>query len=80
MSLPYPDPDDNPGVGGPGDPDYIPPTGPGTKLAAIVTGSTITFTADQIIAAGGPWASFKIRVTPINASGTGTPDEVDYPA
>lgn len=80
MAYEYPVPEDNPGVGEPGEPGYVPPTGPGTKIALIVTGSTITITADQITAAGGPWPAFSVRVTPINASGTGTSAEVDYPA
>lgn len=73
---------DEPGEGGggqPGDPGYVPPTGPGTKLAAVVTTTTITFTADQIAAAGGPWPAFKVRVTPINDTGSGPPAEYAYP-
>jgi hypothetical protein len=73
---------DDPGGGGggePGDPGYVPPTSPGTKLAAVVTSTSLTFTADQIAAAGGPWPAFTLRVTAINDKGSGPAVEVDYP-
>lgn len=81
MALPINpnEPGDGGEGGSPGDPGYIPPTGPGTKLAAVVTSTSITFTADQIAAAGGPWPNFKFRVTPVNDTGAGTAAEVTYP-
>jgi hypothetical protein len=72
-------PNDNPGEGEPGDPGYTPPTGPNTKIALVVTSSNLTLTEDQIVAAGGPWAAFTIKVTPVNDNGTGAPGEFDYP-
>ena len=73
---------DDPGTdpGTPGTPGYIPPTRAGTKLAVTVTGTSVTFTSDQIKAAGGPWASFTIRVTPFNAGGSGPPASVTISA
>lgn len=68
-----------PGSGDPGDPTYEPPTDADAKIAVIVTASNATFTADQITAAGGPWASFSIRVTPMNSKGSGPSAEMAYP-
>lgn len=80
MSLPYPIEDDGGGGGGdPPDPSN-PPTQPGTTIALLVVSSNVTITADQIVAAGGPWAAFKVRVTPINDVGSGTAEQVEYPA
>lgn len=67
-------PNDNPGDG------PIPPTGANTKIAVVVTKTAYAITEDQIVAAGGPWPSFKVKVTPINENGAGTPMEVEYPA
>lgn len=67
-------PNDNPGGGS------VPPTGPNTKIAAIVTKTAYAITEDQIVAAGGPWpGGFKIRVTPINANGSGVAATKAYP-
>lgn len=79
MGYTLPVPEDFPGEGEPGNPGYIPPTGSGTKIAVVIAGSNVTFTADQIAAAGGPWPAFTIKVTPINETGSGTPAEADYP-
>lgn len=66
-----PDPE-IPGEGGePGDPGYVPPTDPSAKIAVVVTGTSYTFTADQIAQAGGPFASYSVRVTPVNDNGSG---------
>lgn len=54
-----------------------PPTQPGTKIALQVSSTNATITADQIIAAGGPWPSFKVRVTPLNANGVGPSQTVE---
>lgn len=70
-------PNDNPGGDPPGTPGYFPPTGANTKIAAIISGTNITFTAEQIIASGGPWATFTIKVTPVNDYGSGTPQELE---
>lgn len=72
--------EDDPGTGDPGDPGYTPPTTPGAVMAAVTTNSAITFTEDQIVAAGGPWASFTTRVTPVNDYGNGPYAEEEYPA
>lgn len=69
-------PNENPGDGDPGDPGYVPPTGPDTKIAVVVTNPGVTFAAAQIIAAGGPWPNFKVRVTPVNDYGVGAYAEV----
>lgn len=80
MARPIEDPGDDPGTGDPGDSGYTPPTsGPNTKIAVVTTNSAYTFTEAEIIAAGGPWPSFTIRVTPVNDNGSGTYQEVDYP-
>lgn len=79
MAVTIPDPDDNPGSGSPGDAGYIPPTGPGTKLAVVTTNTNLTFTETEILQAGGPWPAFKIRVTPINDNGSGPSGEAGYP-
>lgn len=73
------EPGDEGGGGSPGDPGYVPPTQPGTKLAFVVVGSSVTITEDQIRAAGGPWPTFTLRVTPINDTGSGPAASVDYP-
>lgn len=73
------DPSDPGDTGEPGDPGYYPPPATGAVLAAVVTSSNINFTADQILAAGGPWTGFRLRVTPINDTGAGPAAEVEYP-
>lgn len=70
---------DSPGVGDPGDEGYEPPTDTNARLAVIVSRSPVTFTHDQIVAAGGPWPAFTVRVTPLNGNGSGQAAEVDYP-
>lgn len=77
MALPV-NPDEPGGGGAPGGGDP-PPTDPATKIALQVTSTNVTITTDQISAAGGPWSSFKVRVTPVNANGPGTPQTVNYP-
>jgi hypothetical protein len=70
----------DPGTGGGGTPAApTPPTQPGTKIALQVSSTNATITADQIIAAGGPWPSFKVRVTPLNANGAGLSATYAYP-
>lgn len=68
---------DEPGgdPGTPGD-DYTPPTSAGAKIAVVISNSNVIFTSDQISAAGGPWTAFKVRVTPMNANGSGGAAEV----
>lgn len=65
-----------PGTGDPGDGDYTPPTSTGAKIAVVISNSNVTFTYDQISAAGGPWPAFRVRVTPMNANGAGPAAEV----
>ena len=60
-----------PGTGTPGDSGYTPPTVAGATLALVVTSTTLTLTSTQIAAAGGPWAHFTVRVTPMNTAGSG---------
>jgi hypothetical protein len=69
----------NPAVGTPGSPGYRPATSAGTAIAAVVTGSSLTLTADQISAAGGPWTGFRVRVTAFNDQGAAAPVEAHYP-
>jgi hypothetical protein len=71
---------DDPDPGSGGDPGTPGEPMPRVKLAFALSGTGLTITADQIMAAGGPWPSFSVRVTPRNANGNGTPAEVDYPA
>lgn len=80
MALKYePTLPEDPGPGGdPGNPS-TPPTQPGTRIAFLVTSSSVTITEDQIIAAGGPWPAFTFRVTPVNDTGSGPPAQVSYP-
>jgi len=74
------DPGTDPGTGGPGDPGYTPPTsGTDTKFAAVTTNSNFTLPEEDIVAAGGPWPAFRIRVTPVNDWGVGAYQEVEYP-
>lgn len=72
-------PADGGGSGMPGQSGYVPPTDSNAKISIVVSSSNATITADQIAVAGGPWASFEVRVTPINAQGAGTAAEVAYP-
>lgn len=68
------------GSGDPGDPGYTPPTsGAGTKIAIVTTNSAYVFTEQQIMEAGGPFAAYTIRVTPVNDNGVGPYQEVAYP-
>lgn len=79
MAVPInPDEPNDPGGPGPGGPP-TPPTQPGTKIALQVSSTNATITSEQITAAGGPWPAFKVRVTPLNANGAGTPQTVSYP-
>jgi hypothetical protein len=71
-------PADDPG-GDPGTPGYTPPTDPNAVFAIVVTSSNCTIAASAIAAAGGPWAAFTVRVTPVNDWGAGTPAQVDWP-
>lgn len=72
-------PNDNDTGGSPGDTGYVPPTGSNTKIAVVTTNTNLTITEAQIVAAGGPWASFTIRVTPVNDYGVGAYAEATYP-
>lgn len=64
-------PNENTDGGTPGTPGYFPPTGANTKIAILVQKPAYTITEDQIVAAGGPWTGFVVRVTPINDNGSG---------
>lgn len=74
------DPDDGGvGGGGGGGPTGVPtpPPQPGTKIALKVSSTNVAITAAQIVAAGGPWTSFTVRVTPINRTGAGASQTVN---
>lgn len=77
-----PVPIDGGGGGDPPAPGGVPthPPQPDTVLAVQVSSTNVTFTSEQIAAAGGPWLAFSVRVTPLNVNGAGAPQTVDVPA